>query len=550
MAIQFLLSRLFSLRLLLVILAVTLVLLPGGLPGFSLPDRLLFELTHPAAAQAIAMPTTAMSDAAFAALVQDQGFAIPAWSPLAGQVGVLLCLLFLVWLLPQLGTTMATLATFTLLTALVVSQLVVMLYQSLWLPLGQVMTFLAAGFITMLFWFQPRRMIRRLETTVRERSLQLGRMLLDQGDADGALAVVDGCPVDDDSLTLRYDAGIHQERRRQYDQARQTFQAIQHDRKRYRDVAERLEAIARLTGEAAGATDFEATRTLVMPELAVSRPTLGRYEIQRELGRGAMGVVYLGKDPKIARTVAIKTLSYSQYDPGELPELKARFFREAEAAGRLNHPAIVTVFDVGEEADLAFIAMDFAAGKPLSTYSRSDSLLPLPVVLTLMAQAAEALDYAHSQKIVHRDIKPANLIYDAAGGQLKVTDFGIAKITDDAHTRTGSVMGSPLYMSPEQLKGQKVTGASDIYSLGVTLYKLVSGETPYAGDTLANLTYQILNKRPRSVKTFNPDLPPAVVRLINKAIQSDPAKRFASAGEMAQALNRAASRETSKGVAG
>ena len=161
---------------------------------------------------------------------------------------------------------------------------------------------------------------------------------------------------------------------------------------------------------------------------------------------------------------------------------------------------------------------------------------------------ADALAYAHSQKIVHRDIKPGNIIFNPDNGDIKITDFGIAKISDDSRTRTGAVMGSPLYMSPEQLKGQKVTGASDIYSLGVTLYKLVSGETPYQGDTLANLTYQILNKRPRSVREFNADLPNGVVRLINKAIQREPDKRFASAATMAEAVRRLAVREAGQEV--
>ncbi|WP_269079027.1 serine/threonine-protein kinase [Marinobacter similis] len=187
--------------------------------------------------------------------------------------------------------------------------------------------------------------------------------------------------------------------------------------------------------------------------------------------------------------------------------------------------------------------MDYAQGRPLSEFGKSGRLLPLPAVLEIIARVADALAYAHSQKVVHRDIKPGNIIYNPNDGAIKITDFGIAKISDDSRTKTGSVMGSPLYMSPEQLKGQKVTGASDIYSLGVTLYKLVSGETPYQGDTLANLTYQILNKRPRSVREFNADIPNGVVRLINKAIQREPDKRFASAATMAEAVRRLAVRE-------
>ena len=169
-------------------------------------------------------------------------------------------------------------------------------------------------------------------------------------------------------------------------------------------------------------------------------------------------------------------------------------------------------------------------------------------IAQVLDRIGSALEVAHQAGIIHRDIKPGNIIYNPDTGGIKITDFGIAKISDDSRTRTGAVMGSPLYMSPEQLKGQKVTGASDIYSLGITLYKLVSGGTPYQGDTLANLTYQILNKRPRSVREFNAELPNGVVRLINKAIQREPDKRFASAATMAEAVRRLAVREAKEEI--
>jgi len=428
---------------------------------------------------------------------------------------------------------------------LVVLQAALVFYHGVWLPLGEINTLLAVGFVVMLFWLQPYRQIRALTENAREARLKLGQILLDQGQTDEALAAIARCPEGEESLELRYRIALQQERKRQYDKATQTYRSILGRKKKFRDTSERLAALEQLASGSAGGSPgaFDATQTLVMPDQAVSRPTLGRYEIERELGRGAMGVVYLGRDPAIARTVAIKTLNYQAFEGEELQALKSRFFREAEAAGRLSHPAIVTVYDVGEEADLAYIAMDYARGRPLSEFGRAGRLLPLATVLEVVAQVADALAYAHEQRIIHRDIKPANLIYDPDSGDVRVTDFGIARISDDSVTRTGSVMGSPLYMSPEQLKGQKVTSASDIYSLGVTLYKLVSGETPYQGDTLANLTYQILNKRPRSVRSFAPDLPNGVVRLINKAIQREPAKRFDSASDMAEALRRQAQRE-------
>ena len=533
-------SSLFSLRSLVIAIAAVFAVLGEQLPLLTWMDRTLFAIVGAGDAGMTTIPPEQ-----WLAVLDQHGLSQPLWGKLAVQGALLLAALYLVLAVPAMGAAVAVPVTLLVAGGLVLGQTGLMFYYQLWLPLGRVNTLLALGFVIMLFWLQPYQRIRTLIDNVRDARLRLGRLLLQQGHTEEAVAVLAHCPDNDDTLDLRYDIALQQERKRQYDKAIQTYRGIVQLKKRFRDVPERLAALEKLAGDGAVAVaaSFEATRTLVMPDASVSRPTLGRYEIQRELGRCAMGVVYLGQDPKIARTVAIKTLSHQAFEGQELQALKGRFFREAEAAGRLNHPAIVTVYDVGEEADLAYIAMDYAEGRPLAEFGRAGRLLPLPTVLTVIAQVADALAYAHEQKIVHRDIKPANIIYNPETGDVKITDFGIAKIVDDSVTRTGSVMGSPLYMSPEQLKGQKVTGASDIYSLGVTLYKLVTGETPFQGDTLANLTYQILNKRPRSAREFNPDLPNGVIRIINKAIQREPEKRFADAGAMASALRRVAQRE-------
>lgn len=512
-------------------------------------DRMLFGLLGNSSAT---VPTLMQDSnpAAFQAALASRGLLEPPWSALLVRGGLMAAALYLVVAIPAMGAGVSLPVTLLAAGALIVLQAAFMFYRSTWLPLGEVVTLLLSGYLIMLFWLQPDRERRALTDNVQAARIRLGTLLLQQGNTDEALAALDECPVSMARLELQYEIALQQERKRHYDKAAESYREILRYRKTFRDVRDRLEALNNLRGNAGGFTSgpFDNTRTLVVPESTVSRPTLGRYEVEREIGRGAMGVVYLGKDPRIARTVAIKTLSYQAFEDAELGDLKARFFREAEAAGRLNHPAIVTVYDVGEEADLAYIAMDYARGRPLSDFDRAGRLLPLATVLEIVARVADALAYAHGQKIVHRDIKPGNIIYHPDSGGVKITDFGIAKIADDSRTRTGSVMGSPLYMSPEQLKGQKVTGASDIYSLGVTLYRLVSGETPYQGDTLANLTYQILNKRPRSVREFKPDLPNGVVRLINKAIQREPEKRFASAGTMAEAVRRLAQREIREGV--
>jgi serine/threonine-protein kinase len=235
---------------------------------------------------------------------------------------------------------------------------------------------------------------------------------------------------------------------------------------------------------------------------------LGRYQVERELGKGAMGVVYGGRDPKINRVVAIKTMALAQeFDADELEDVKARFFREAETAGRLNHPNIVTIFDAGEEHDLAYIAMEFLKGRDLVPYTKPDNLLPIAKSMSIMARVAEALSYAHSQNVVHRDIKPANIMYEPESDSVKVTDFGIARITDSSRTKTGMVLGTPSYMSPEQLAGKKIGGQSDLFSLGATMFQMICGQLPFQGDSMAQLMFKIANEPHPDIVAIRPDVP-------------------------------------------
>ena len=211
---------------------------------------------------------------------------------------------------------------------------------------------------------------------------------------------------------------------------------------------------------------------------------LGRYQLEREIGRGAMGTVYLGRDTAINRLVAIKAIPLAvEFSESELAEARSRFFREAETAGRLNHPNIVTIYDVGEERGLAYIAMEYLKGRHLSDYATPDTLIEPRKVLELTARVAQALGFAHKQQVVHRDIKPANIMYDPSADVLKITDFGIARLTGAGTTRTGIVLGTPSFMSPEQLEGRTVTGHSDLFSLGVSLFQLLTGRLPFTADS-------------------------------------------------------------------
>ena len=273
------------------------------------------------------------------------------------------------------------------------------------------------------------------------------------------------------------------------------------------------------------------------PATLPGRAMLARYQIERELGRGAMGAVYLALDPQIGRQVAIKTMALGREFAGtELAEARARFFREAEMAGRLQHRDIVTIFDAGEEDGLAYIAMEFVKGHDLLRYTIAGKLLALADVLETTARVAEALDYAHRQGVVHRDIKPANVMVDASFRIVKVTDFGIARVADASRTRTGRVLGTPSFMSPEQMAGGRVDGRSDLYSLGVMLFQLVTGALPHASDSMARLMNQIANEPAPDVRSLSAELPPALAQLIAAALEKRPELRPADGARMAAAL--------------
>ena len=270
---------------------------------------------------------------------------------------------------------------------------------------------------------------------------------------------------------------------------------------------------------------------------------LGRYQLEREIGRGAMGVVYLGRDTAINRMVAIKAIPLAaEFSDTELVEARSRFFREAETAGRLNHPNIVTIYDVGEERGLAYIAMEYLKGRHLSDYAKSNNLMEPRKVLEIVGRTADALGFAHKQQVVHRDIKPANLMYDPSTDILKITDFGIARLSGAGSTRTGIVLGTPSFMSPEQLEGRTVTGHSDLFSLGVSLFQLLTGQLPFTADSMTGLMQQIAEAPHPPLRAFRPDLPACVESVIDRALAKNPEARYDSGAQMAAALDDCRSR--------
>jgi len=260
----------------------------------------------------------------------------------------------------------------------------------------------------------------------------------------------------------------------------------------------------------------------------------GRYEILTELGRGAMGVVYKARDPKINRVVAVKTVSLAGQSPEEELEYRERFFREAEAAGRVSHPGIVTIFDVGEEPETRapYIVMEFVGGQSLDKLlSRDDHKLPVETALQLTLELAEALDCAHAQGVVHRDLKPANILL-TEDGHAKIADFGVAKLNLANHTLAGRALGTPAYMSPEQLNGEAVDGRSDLFSLGVILYTVLTGYRPFQGNSAITVSFKVVNRDPIPATTLNAELPQGVDYIIARAMAKDPAERYQRGMEM------------------
>jgi serine/threonine protein kinase len=267
---------------------------------------------------------------------------------------------------------------------------------------------------------------------------------------------------------------------------------------------------------------------------------LGRYEIVRELGKGAMGIVYLAKDPLIGRLVALKTIRASAHaDDEETKEFQQRFVREAQAAGILNHPAIVTVHDIGQDeaSGMSFIAMEYVEGQNLKEMLSQGRTLTFDQIGDIIAQVAEGLDFAHAKGIVHRDVKPANIIL-LDGLRAKITDFGIAKIASGGAnlTTTGQFLGTPNYMAPEQIKGAAVDGRTDIFSLGICLYECLTRRKPFGGDSLTSISYKIVHESFPPLAEINPQIPPGYEDVVANCLQKDPAKRYQRGKEMSAAI--------------
>ncbi|MBE9564769.1 MAG: CHASE2 domain-containing protein [Proteobacteria bacterium] len=476
-------------------------------------------------------------------ILNEDFFVEPEWGFYARLGALLLVALYLMLLLPKLNAVVGFAITGIMLFALFISHYIMMTTQGMWLQLMMPALLLAGGHIllTTKRFFMSEKGKAKLDIESAESNRMLGLSLQGQGQLDMAFEKFRKLPMDKSVMELLYNLALDFERKRQFNKAKSVYDCMTDFDAKFRDIKTRSNRAQSLeeTVILGGGGGSSPGGTLIMDGGGVEKPMLGRYEVERELGKGAMGAVYLGKDPKISRVVAIKTMALSQeFEDDELVEVKERFFREAETAGRLNHPNIVTIFDAGEEHDLAYIAMEYLKGTDLSKYIKPDTILPLKQVLSIIQRSADGIDYASKNNVVHRDIKPANIMWDPETDECKITDFGIARITDSSKTKTGMVLGTPSYMSPEQLAGQKVTGQSDIFSLGVMLYQMVTGKLPFTGDSMASLMYKIANEDHPSPESINPDLPRCVTVIINRSMQKDVEKRYQRGKEMVDDINK------------
>ena len=370
-----------------------------------------------------------------------------------------------------------------------------------------------------------------------EMSRLLGLNFQSQGLLDLALDKFRKLPLNNEAKDLIYNLGIEYEKRRLINKALTAYEYINKGGG-FRDLDDRIPKLkASDTSSTLGSYGAAKEASIVSDSETADRSMIGRYKVLGELGKGSMGLVLKAQDTKINRLVAIKTIRFSdEFEEDVIKEIKERFFREAEIAGQLSHPSIVVIHDVGDDDELTYMAMEYLEGEDLDKFINKENLLPLRKALSVVAQIAEALDFAHQAKVIHRDIKPANVML-LKNGRVKVTDFGIAKAISSSRTKTGVILGTPNYMSPEQIMGQKIDSKSDIFSLGVLFYQLLTGELPFHGANLSGLLYQITQVKHPSPRNYNPKIPKVCEQILDKAMAKDPKKRFRTATDFARITN-------------
>jgi len=465
----------------------------------------------------------------------------PPWASSAELFIILVTGLIITFVLPRLKAAISGLIFVLLLFLFIGGSTYLYVSNGLWIQTTYPLLQLILGYIGIVSikYFITETGKEKVEGESAETNRMLALSFQSQGMLDMAFDKLRRVPVDDEVKDILYNLALDYERKRQFNKAAAIFAYIEEHDSKFKDVRDRKTKLMKVSETMVFGDGFLGGDTGEDGLLAAgtdTKPTLGRYEIIKQLGKGAMGIVYLGQDPRIHRTTAIKTFKFlKDFEPDEATKMKEKFFREAESAGTLSHPNIVTIYDAGDEQDLAYIAMEYLEGEDLEKYTKKDNLLPIRKVIEYMADIADALDYAHQKGIVHRDIKPANIMY-LKTGMVKITDFGIARITATSQTQTGVVKGTPFYMSPEQFSGEKVDGRSDIFSLGTMMFQLLTGKLPFYGESPPALMHQIMNVKHPDPKKINPKLVKPLVTIIDKSLEKDLDTRYQRAIHLATHL--------------
>ncbi len=451
----------------------------------------------------------------------------PSWVFALEILALLYFGFFLLFVIPRVTPRIGILIMGIFLTTWIGAGAALFVASGIWL---KILTPAVLSIIGLILTSGDRRMAEKQDENV-QLNKSLGLALQGQGMLDMAFEKLLKCPIEDKSVQkLLYNLGLDFERKRMFNKALAVYRQIMQGGK-YKDVKARINKLVALEKTLVMSAGSPKKDTTFLVQNGTTRPTLGRYEILKELGQGAMGTVYLGRDPSIQRQVAVKTLNYAEIAADELADVKARFFREAEAAGKLSHPNIVTIYDVGEDHDMAYIAMELLEGRDLTHCCQKDQLLPLKRVLNIVSLVAEALGYAHDRQVVHRDIKPANIML-MKNDQVRVADFGIARVISSSKTHTGVIFGTPSYMSPEQVAGKKVDGRSDLFSLGIVFYEMLTGQRPFTGDSMSALLFAVSNSEYVPLEETAPKTPSGCVRIIERMLAKGVSKRYQSASQI------------------
>ncbi len=458
----------------------------------------------------------------------------PGWSPALEILVLIYFGFFLLFVIPKIQPRIGMLIFAIFLATWIGVALGLFITQGYWLRIVTPTLFALIG----LALVERKRISDRKKDESVELNKSLGLSLQGQGMLDMAFERFMKCPIENTSVqALLYHLGLDFERKRMFNKALAVYSHIL-KAGAFKDIKRRINNLKKIEHTLVLSAGQKKKETALLLADSTTKPTLGRYEIIKELGHGAMGTVYLGKDPSINREVAVKTLSYADVEPQQLNEVKDQFFREAEAAGKLSHPNIVTIYDVGEDDDMAYIAMELLQGKDLTEFCTKGNLLPPHRVLGVGAAVAEALDYAHQQGVVHRDIKPANIIL-LENDQIKVADFGIARVmSSSTKTQTGVIFGTPNYMSPEQVAGKKVDGRSDLFSLGVVLFEMFSAEKPFKGENINSLMYAITHNAYTPLPEVAPGTPACCVNIIDKLLSKGVTRRYKSAAQLVKHITK------------